>query len=577
MAENNWAIVVGINQYEHLPPDDHLKYAVKDAVKVRQFLCEQAQFPQENVLLCCDIAPGVSPMQRPSRSGLRDLLRNKIKTAKGANNFWFFYAGHGIVHDHQDFLLPCDGNPHDLRETAIPISFVTDCLRDCGAHNVVLVLDMCRNRTRSAEEGSRGMGEVMGEQTREIAKEQGIVTLFSCSRGQRSYEIKELEQGAFTYALLEGLRQSTTPRALEQYLTTRLPELNRQYGKDRQVPMVIPEPGAKYDLPLLLSCATPADIQQLAVQAMNAELEEDYGRAEGLWWQVIEAAQSAPSDRTGARRAIARIGGKKQQPNREAEERRKAEEQEKQRLAQEKAEQQAERERQQQAQAQKQAEAQRKQQEQAGAERKRRQAEAQRKREEAERQKQAAAIDQDDLSSERWGANYYAKLRDLLAAKDWKAADQETAQRMCDVMVRQKEGWLRVEDIKNFPCQDLRNIDRLWVKYSNGKFGFSVQREIWQSCGSPTDYNKNWEKFGVVVGWRNKGVFGMGADWLSYSLFTFDLIAPKGHLPAMRWRGVWNEGVAVMLRGWGVGMAARGIDVCGGVFGWRRLLSRQDL
>jgi len=267
----------------------------------------------------------------------------------------------------------------------------------------------------------------------------------------------------------------------------------------------------------------------------------------------------------------------KQQQIKEAQERRKAEEQEKQRLAQEKAEQQAERERQQQAQAQKQAEAQRKQQEQAGAERKRRQAEAQRKREEAERQKQAAAIDQDDLSSERWGANYYAKLRDLLAAKDWKAADQETAQRMCDVMARQKESWLRVEDIENFPCQDLRNIDRLWVKYSNGKFGFSVQREIWQSCGSPTDYNKNWEKFGVVVGWRNTGVFGMGADWLPYSLFTFDLIAPKGHLPAMRWRGVWNEGVAVMLRGWGVGMAARGIDVCGGVFGWRRLLSRQDL
>jgi uncharacterized caspase-like protein len=216
MAGNDWAIVIGINDYEFLPADDHLKYAVNDAVKVQQFLCEQAKFPQENVLLCCDSTPGASLQQRPSRHALRHLLKNEIQRAKGANNFWFFYAGHGIVYEHQDFLLPCDGNPSDLRDTAIPISFVTDCLRDCGADHVVLVMDMCRNRIRSTDEGSRDIGEVMGEQTQQIAKSEGIVTLFSCSRGERSYEIQDLEQGAFTYALLEGLQQGTTPRALEQ-------------------------------------------------------------------------------------------------------------------------------------------------------------------------------------------------------------------------------------------------------------------------------------------------------------------------------------------------------------------------
>jgi len=534
MAENNWAIVVGINQYEHLPPDDHLKYAVRDAMQVQRFLCEQAQFPKENVLLCCDSVPGVSPMQRPSRSGLRDLLRNKIQTAKDANNFWFFYAGHGIVHDHQDFLLPCDGNPHDLKETAIPISFVTDCLRDCGAENVVLVLDMCRNRTRSAEEGSRGMGEVMGEQTREIAKEQGIVTLFSCSRGQRSYEIKELEQGAFTYALLEGLRQSTTPRALEQYLTTRLPELNRQYGKDRQVPMVIPEPGAKYDLPLLLSCATPADPQQLAVQAMNAELEEDYGRAEGLWWQVIEAAQSAPSDRTGARRAIARIGGKKQQPNREAEERRKAEEQEKQRLAQQAAEQQAERERLQREQ--RQAEEQERQRQaallkqQEAAERQRQQElEQQRLIERQREEEQRRRADQDELASEK--SIDYTKLRDLLKANQWKEADRETYLRMLEAVGRKKGDWIRSEELEDFPCRDLKTIDRLWVNYSKGHFGFSVQKKIWQDCGSPkSSGNDDWDRFCVKVGWQNPA----STAYMSYDKLKFDpRNSPIGELPSL--------------------------------------------
>lgn len=103
----------------------------------------------------------------------------------------------------------------------------------------------------------------------------------------------------------------------------------------------------------------------------------------------------------------------------------------------------------------------------------------------------------ESLSSERFGANYYAKMRDLLTAQDWKAADQETADRMYEVMDRQKEGRLQEQDIKNFPCQDLRNIDRLWMKYSQGKFGFSVQKKIWEGCDSPTSYSA-WEKFGVL-------------------------------------------------------------------------------
>ncbi len=119
------------------------------------------------------------------------------------------------------------------------------------------------------------------------------------------------------------------------------------------------------------------------------------------------------------------------------------------------------------------------------------------------------SIDQLDLSSERAGINYY-KLRDLLAAKKWKDADLETAERMWEVMGRQEERWLRVEDIKKFPCKDLKIIDKLWIHYSQEKFGFSVQKKIWEECGSPTEYNDDWERFGDRVGWRS------GGSWMSY-------------------------------------------------------------
>jgi serine/threonine-protein kinase len=115
----------------------------------------------------------------------------------------------------------------------------------------------------------------------------------------------------------------------------------------------------------------------------------------------------------------------------------------------------------------------------------------------------------------------YSKLRDLLAAKKWQEADQETGERMLEVAGRQEEGFLSpYGDIDRFPCEDLGIIDQLWVKYSNGRFGFSVQKRIWESV------NRDWAKFCKCVGWINH----KGEELLESEL-DFTLLAPIGHLP----------------------------------------------
>ncbi|MCA2709046.1 MAG: GUN4 domain-containing protein [Microcystis sp. M015S2] len=125
------------------------------------------------------------------------------------------------------------------------------------------------------------------------------------------------------------------------------------------------------------------------------------------------------------------------------------------------------------------------------------------------------------------GVNY-SRLQQLLAAGKWKEADQETSKVMLQVAGRQTEGWLRIEeDIDNFPCEDLRTINQLWLHYSNGKFGFSVQKEIYESLGGTRVYNERvWNKFCDRVGWRKRG------KWLEYSDLTFNLReASPAHLP----------------------------------------------
>jgi hypothetical protein len=82
-------------------------------------------------------------------------------------------------------------------------------------------------------------------------------------------------------------------------------------------------------------------------------------------------------------------------------------------------------------------------------------------------------------------------------------------------------------DTPSIRCSDLRTIDRLWVKYSDGRFGFSVQKRIWESVGGKPDTNEltPYDKFGDRVGWRKN------LEWIDYANVSFSLNAPEGHLP----------------------------------------------
>jgi serine/threonine protein kinase len=124
----------------------------------------------------------------------------------------------------------------------------------------------------------------------------------------------------------------------------------------------------------------------------------------------------------------------------------------------------------------------------------------------------------------------YRKLDRLLASGKWQDADEETARVMLKVAGREEEGWLDKESIEKFPCDDLQTIDQLWLKYSNGDLGLSVQKRIYQSLGGTRKYDREiWEAYGDRVGWR-VGKSG----WLDYDDLKFNIKAPEGHLPARR-------------------------------------------
>jgi serine/threonine protein kinase len=132
----------------------------------------------------------------------------------------------------------------------------------------------------------------------------------------------------------------------------------------------------------------------------------------------------------------------------------------------------------------------------------------------------------------------YSTLGELLAGGMWEEADEETRREILAVAKREKEGWLDIESIDKFPYANLYIIDQLWLKYSKGRFGFSVQKRIYQSLGGTRFYDGEiWRAFGEKVGWRKGGdwfsklVSKKEGNWLYYTDITFDIQAPVGHLP----------------------------------------------
>jgi formylglycine-generating enzyme required for sulfatase activity/uncharacterized caspase-like protein len=304
MTNKNIAITIGVQEYHSFTP---LKYAANDAKKMREFLLDEGGF--DDVFYFSDNSPKMNGVStRPTRSNLEDLLKNEVKKLplKTGDHLWFFFAGHGSRENNIDYLIPIDGDSN-VEISGISVNYIIQQLQNSGADNIVLILDACRDEV----DGVRG-GEGVGRQTEQKAREKGIITIFSCSPNELSWELKELEQGVFTYALLEGLRskgQKATAKKLNDYLKYRVQQLAQKKG-GQQTPRITADPIEKSDLILMPKYAPKSDVSLLKKNAYRAQMNGDLKLAEQLWVKVLQVGVDME-----AVEALKQIGSAQQKTN----------------------------------------------------------------------------------------------------------------------------------------------------------------------------------------------------------------------------------------------------------------------
>ncbi|KAI6695931.1 hypothetical protein NL676_023641 [Syzygium grande] len=118
-----------------------------------------------------------------------------------------------------------------------------------------------------------------------------------------------------------------------------------------------------------------------------------------------------------------------------------------------------------------------------------------------------------------------------LAAKNFRQADEETRRLLIalagDAAI--KRGYVFFSEVQFIAAADLKAIDELWRGHSDDRFGYSIQKRLWDKA------RRDFTKFFIKVGWMKK--LDTEVEQYNYRSFPTEFMwelkedTPEGHLP----------------------------------------------
>jgi uncharacterized caspase-like protein/tetratricopeptide (TPR) repeat protein len=202
----HWALVVGVSSYEYLPPAAQLRFAHRDAEEFAAFLrsFEGGALPADHIRLLTNREATLAQI----RASLKIWL---VESAHPEDIVYVFFAGHGVLDDQDEgYLVAHDSDPQNLHATALSFQEVDEALsKRLRAALVVMVTDVCHAGRLGWSSYLPNLPSQASEPLARIGQgDRSFLKLLATKPSERSFESEQWDggHGAFTYALLEGLR-----------------------------------------------------------------------------------------------------------------------------------------------------------------------------------------------------------------------------------------------------------------------------------------------------------------------------------------------------------------------------------
>jgi len=196
--KNALALIIGVADYQRTPAK--AAYADKDAQTFYDYAMLKLGIPAGNIKELVNVKAGRVDVSL----AIKDWIARSTK--QGQSDIYVFFAGHGLANQSGEemYLLPYDGSPRLLEDSAISRERLFADISAANPRSVTVFLDTCYSGT------TRGTDMLIASRPIAIrALEQSIpdnFTVMTAAAGdQTAKPLEEAKHGMFSYFLMKGM------------------------------------------------------------------------------------------------------------------------------------------------------------------------------------------------------------------------------------------------------------------------------------------------------------------------------------------------------------------------------------
>jgi len=230
--DHAFALVVGVEKYQGLP---EAQFAARDAEAVRRHL-RALGYPERNILYLSNERALKSAIEKYVEAWLPEHVDEKSRV-------FVYFSGHGApdVVSKQAYLVPWDGDPKFLANTAYPVKRLYEKLNALKAARVVVALDSCFSGAGGRSVIPQGLRPLVTQVDPGSLKIGKLAVLTASGADEVTGTAEAQGHGLFTYYLLQGLNKAGghgTVASLYDFLKPKVQDAAREDSRD-QTPQLL--------------------------------------------------------------------------------------------------------------------------------------------------------------------------------------------------------------------------------------------------------------------------------------------------------------------------------------------------
>ena len=226
------ALIIGVEEYEYT---HDAPYANNDAIIFKDFAVKTLGIPADNIKALVNTEGSRLNTKRTLKKWLPQIM------GEGVTDFYLFFSGHGLATaDGEDlYLLPYDGDPTLLEDSALTREEIFSTINAFEPNNVIVFLDTCYSGTTRSDENLLVAAKPVSIDVVDKGVPNNFTVFTASANNEIASSLEGAKHGLFSYFMMKGLEgsadlnedQKITTGELHAYVQKKVTRESMQLGR----------------------------------------------------------------------------------------------------------------------------------------------------------------------------------------------------------------------------------------------------------------------------------------------------------------------------------------------------------